>query len=103
MLIADAKKPFAAAKPCDLTDFFLGQVQDILNEPRLLFLHLHDDLDTAGIQEAFDVCAVIQRKQNLHTLRGCDGNMEGATASTREVLRTVGISTHAPARGATCS
>ena len=27
--------------------------------------------------------------------------MEGATASTREVLCTVGISTHAPARGAT--
>lgn len=24
MVIPDAKKPFAAAEPCDLTDFFLG-------------------------------------------------------------------------------
>ena len=60
MVIPDAQKPFAAAESCDLSDFFLGQVQDILNEPRFLFLHLHDDLDAAGIQNPFAVFAVIQ-------------------------------------------
>ena len=60
MIITDAQKPFAAAEPCDLTDFFLGEIQDVLNQPRLLFLHLHDDLDTAGIQDAFAIFAVIR-------------------------------------------
>ena len=60
MIIADAKKPLAAAESCDLTDFFLGQVQDILNEPRLLLLHLHNDLDAAGIQNTFAVFAIVQ-------------------------------------------
>ena len=60
MIITDAQKPLAAAESCDLSDFFLGQVQDILNEPRLLFLHLHDDLDTARIQNPFAVFAVVQ-------------------------------------------
>ena len=60
MVIADAQKPLAAAESCDLTDFFLGEIQDVLNQPRLLFLHLHDDLDAAGIQNAFTVFAVIQ-------------------------------------------
>ena len=72
MIIANAQKPFAAAEPCDLTDFFLGEIQNILNQPGFLFLHLHDDLDAAGIQNAFSVFAVIQRKQILHTLCGCD-------------------------------
>ena len=72
MIIADAQKPLAAAEPCDLTDFFLGEIQDVLNQPRLLFLHLHDDLDTAGIQDAFAVFAVVEREQVLHTLCGCD-------------------------------
>ena len=60
MIIADAKKPLAAAESGDLTDFFLGEIQDVLNQPRLLFLHLHNDLDTAGIQNPFTVFAVIQ-------------------------------------------
>ena len=81
MIIANAQKPFAAAKSGDLTDFFLGEIQDILNQARLLFLHLHDDLDTAGIQDAFAVFAVIQREKVLHALCGCDGDMEGATCS----------------------
>ena len=74
MVIADAKKPFAAAKARDLAHFFLREIQNILNEARFLLLHLHDDLDTAGIQDAFAIFAVVQRKQILHTLCGCDGN-----------------------------
>ena len=74
MVIADAQKPLAAAESCDLTNFFFGQIQDILNEPRFLFFHLHDDLDAAGIQNPFAVFTVIQREQVLHTLRGCDGD-----------------------------
>ena len=81
MVIADAKKPFAAAESGDLTDFFLGEIQNILNQPGFLFLHLHNDLDTAGIQNAFAVFAVIQREKVLHALCGCDGDMEGATCS----------------------
>ena len=72
MIIADAKKPLAAAEPCDLTNFFFGQIQDILNEPRFLFLHLHNDLDAAGIQNAFAVFTVIQREKILHALCGRD-------------------------------
>ena len=60
MVIANAQKPLAAAEPCDLTDFFLGEIQDVLNQPRFLLLHLHDDLDAAGIQNAFAVFTVIQ-------------------------------------------
>ena len=81
MIITDAQKPFTAAEPCDLTDFFLGEIQDVLNQPRLLFLHLHDDLDAAGIQNPFAVFAVIQREKVLHARCGCDGDMEGATCS----------------------
>ena len=43
-----------------------------MNQPRFLFLHLHDDLDAAGIQNAFAIFAVVEREQVLHTLRGCD-------------------------------
>ena len=46
MVIPDAQKPFAAAESCDLSDFFLGQVQDILNEPRFLFLQAFLENDT---------------------------------------------------------
>ena len=74
MVIPDAQKPFAAAESGDLTDFFLGEIQNILNQPGFLFLHLHNDLDAAGIQDAFAVFAVIQREQILHTLCGRDGN-----------------------------
>ena len=72
MVIADAKKSFAAAESCDLTNLFFGQIQDVLNQPRFLLLHLHDDLDAAGIQNAFAVFAIIQREQILHTLRRRD-------------------------------
>ena len=72
MVIANAQKPLAAAESGDLTDFFLGEIQDVLNQPRLLFLHLHNDLDAAGIQNAFAVFAVVEREQVLHTLCGRD-------------------------------
>ena len=72
MVIPDAQKPFAAAEPRYLTDFFLGEIQNILNQPGFLFLHLHDDLDAAGIQNAFAVFTVIQREKILHALCGCD-------------------------------
>ena len=72
MVIANAQKPLAAAEPCDLTDFFLGEIQDVLNQPRFLLFHLHDDLDAAGIQNAFSVFDVIQREKVLHALCGCD-------------------------------
>ena len=72
MIITDTQKPLAAAESCDLTDFFLGKIQNILNQPGFLFLHLHNDLDAAGIQDAFAVFAVVEREQVLHTLCGCD-------------------------------
>ncbi len=86
MVIADAQKPFAAAESCDLTNLLLGEIQDILNQPRLLFFHLHDDLDAAGIQNPFAVLAVIQREQILHTLRGRDGDTAEAADGLDHLL-----------------
>ena len=42
MVIADAQKPLAPTETGDLSHLILGEIKDILNEPRFLLLHLHD-------------------------------------------------------------
>lgn len=50
MVIANAEQALAAAKASNLPHLVFREVQFILNEPSLLLLHLHDELDAAGIQ-----------------------------------------------------
>ena len=60
VVVANAEKSLATAETGDLTDFIFGQIQYILNEPCLLFLHLHNQLNTAGVHDTFAVLAAIQ-------------------------------------------
>ena len=41
MVIADAQKPLAPTETGDLSHLILREIEDILNEPGLLLLHLH--------------------------------------------------------------
>ena len=74
MVIPDTQQAFTPAKPGNLPHLFLGQIQLILNESGLLFLHLHNQLDPAGIKNAFSVAAALQTEQVLHSLRTCHHN-----------------------------
>ena len=45
-----------------------------MNEPCLLFLHLHDQFNAAGVQDTFAVFAAVQPKEVLHPLSGGNGD-----------------------------
>ena len=68
MIIANTQQTLTTPEACDLVHLILRQVQLILNEPRLLFLHLHDQLYAAGVKDALAVAAALQTEQVLHTL-----------------------------------
>ena len=81
MIIADAKQSLTAAKAGDLPHFIFGEVQLILDESGLLLLHLHDQLDAAGVQNALAVAAALQPEEVLHSLR--TRNSDTAKAADR--------------------
>ena len=70
VVVSDTKQTFAAAEAGDLPDFLFREVENILDEPGLLLLHLHDDFDAAGVQNALAIFAIVQGEQVLHTLGG---------------------------------
>ena len=74
MIIADAQQSLTASEAGDLTHLVLRKIELVLNEPRLLLLHLHDELDAAGVQYALAVAAALQAKEVLHSLRARDGD-----------------------------
>ena len=45
-----------------------------MDQAGLLFLHLHDELDPAAVQNAFAILAAVQRHHIGHALRGNAGD-----------------------------
>ena len=86
MIVPDAQQALPPAEPGDLPHLILRQVQHPLDEPGLLFLHLHDQLDPAGVQNALAVFAAVQPKQILHPLGGGDGDAAQAANSLDHFL-----------------
>ena len=72
MVIADAQKALAPPEASDLPHLILREIEDVLDEPGLLLLHLHDQLDAAGVQDALAVLAALQPEEVLHPLGGGD-------------------------------
>ena len=78
MVIANAQKPLAPPEAGDLAYLILRVIENILNEPCLLLLHLHDELDAAGVEDTLAVFAALQAKQVLHSLCGSHRNASQA-------------------------
>ena len=74
MVITKAEKALSAPEAGDLPHLVFGKVEYPLNEPGLLLLHLHDDLEAAGVQDALAIFAALQPEQVLHPLGGGDGD-----------------------------
>lgn len=72
--MADAEKPLSTMETGNHLGLFFGEIQDLLNEPGLLLLHLHDHLNAAAVQDALAVLAAVQRHHIGHTLGGNAGN-----------------------------
>lgn len=60
VIIPDAQQALAAPETCDLPYLFFREVEDLLNEAGFLLLHLHDEFDTAGVQNALAVLTALQ-------------------------------------------
>ena len=63
MIIANAQQPLPSPEAGDLTHLVLRKIELVLNEPRLLLLHLHDELDAAGVQYALAVTLLSTRTE----------------------------------------
>ena len=69
MVVADTQQPLAPAEPGNHPGFFFREGQLFLNQPGLLFLHLHNEFDAAAIQDALaTVCFTISPPVYMSTV-----------------------------------